>query len=570
MVYQTERTNRATRGYCSANGLLISIPLIFLVSLLGLSMPVPTNPTRTVPEKYSIKRAAMQNRRSQKQSTLLSGGNNNDKSSLKTSPYETDTLHVTEDESLTKSDRHHYPADINDLVISFKCIGDNLTNDSLLGDELTKSRWEKVTVQYIEDFWNNHLVEGISFVKKVNLSHITIEEVTVETTNGEDGGSDSYLTVDDRVAPVKNHLRKMKFAERSLVTIQFSCHGLSYDLIDFAYKKFGIAVSDMDILQDPFSGEDSRQFYLDSLTLSKTPDMSRTQNYFFMSITEVSQLTKFQPGNEVHQNSSSDDEYVGEVMFYVVTGVLYIIIAVLAMHLILKYSCKNDKQTNRPNARVSNDTSGVVVPSNLNKSLQQIKSDPNMGSRIDVYAPPGNLGIVIEFAQDDGYPEDSEQSPPMVHSVRDDSPLAKRLQHGDVILAVDDEIVTGHGIYTILAAKKKQSRKFTIWRAKEGSVVTSTHSRRSSKSKGSFKKRKSSRKISPFENESPTALPTTISALTRSVDDILSRLEDGNVGSIMVENDNLTANEAKVMNDGPDVISNDSPQIGLLTRTNTI
>eukprot|EP00567_Pseudictyota_dubia_P004598 CAMPEP_0197442986 /NCGR_PEP_ID=MMETSP1175-20131217/8864_1 /TAXON_ID=1003142 /ORGANISM="Triceratium dubium, Strain CCMP147" /LENGTH=118 /DNA_ID=CAMNT_0042973561 /DNA_START=52 /DNA_END=408 /DNA_ORIENTATION=+ len=52
---------------------------------------------------------------------------------------------------------------------------------------------------------------------------------------------------------------------------------------------------------------------------------------------------------------------------------------------------------------------------------------------INVYAPPGRLGVVID-TPDDG--------PPVVHAIRDSSAIADQLRVGDKLLSVDDEDVT--------------------------------------------------------------------------------------------------------------------------------
>ena len=66
---------------------------------------------------------------------------------------------------------------------------------------------------------------------------------------------------------------------------------------------------------------------------------------------------------------------------------------------------------------------------------------------IDIYAPPGKLGVVID-TPDDGAP--------VVHAVKDSSVIADKLQVGDKLVAVDDEDVRS---MTAIKVSKLISRK---------------------------------------------------------------------------------------------------------------
>lgn len=66
---------------------------------------------------------------------------------------------------------------------------------------------------------------------------------------------------------------------------------------------------------------------------------------------------------------------------------------------------------------------------------------------IDVYAPPGKLGVVID-TPDDGAP--------VVHAIKDSSVIADKLQVGDKLVAVDDEDVR---MMTAIKVSKLISRK---------------------------------------------------------------------------------------------------------------
>lgn len=78
---------------------------------------------------------------------------------------------------------------------------------------------------------------------------------------------------------------------------------------------------------------------------------------------------------------------------------------------------------------------------------------------IDIYAPAGKLGVVID-TPDDGAP--------VVHAVKDTSPIANKVQVGDKLVAVDDEDVramTAIKVSKLISRKSNNaSRKLTIIR----------------------------------------------------------------------------------------------------------
>jgi hypothetical protein len=78
---------------------------------------------------------------------------------------------------------------------------------------------------------------------------------------------------------------------------------------------------------------------------------------------------------------------------------------------------------------------------------------------IDVYAPAGKLGVVID-TPDDGAP--------VVHAVKDTSPICDKVQVGDKLVAVDDEDVramTAIKVSKLISRKSNESsRKLTIIR----------------------------------------------------------------------------------------------------------
>ncbi len=78
---------------------------------------------------------------------------------------------------------------------------------------------------------------------------------------------------------------------------------------------------------------------------------------------------------------------------------------------------------------------------------------------VDVYAPAGKLGVVIDTPNDDA---------PVVHAVKDTSPIADQVRVGDKLVAVDDEDVramTAIKVSKLISKKSTQeSRKLTIIR----------------------------------------------------------------------------------------------------------
>jgi len=78
---------------------------------------------------------------------------------------------------------------------------------------------------------------------------------------------------------------------------------------------------------------------------------------------------------------------------------------------------------------------------------------------IDIFAPSGKLGVVIDTPNDDA---------PVVHAVKDSSPIANQVRVGDKLVAVDDEDVramTAIKVSKLISKKSTQeSRKLTIIR----------------------------------------------------------------------------------------------------------
>ena len=102
-------------------------------------------------------------------------------------------------------------------------------------------------------------------------------------------------------------------------------------------------------------------------------------------------------------------------------------------------------------------TSGNTIFSDdqtFDQAYQDVKEE-----LLDVYAPAGKLGVVID-TPDDGAP--------CVHAVKDTSPIADKVQVGDKLVAVDDEDVramTAIKVSKLISRKSNNaSRKLTIIR----------------------------------------------------------------------------------------------------------
>ena len=76
-----------------------------------------------------------------------------------------------------------------------------------------------------------------------------------------------------------------------------------------------------------------------------------------------------------------------------------------------------------------------------------------------MYAPAGKLGVVIDTPNDGA---------PIVHAVKDSSPIADKIQVGDKLVAVDDQDVrtmTAIQVSKLISKKSvNASRKMTVIR----------------------------------------------------------------------------------------------------------
>ena len=92
-------------------------------------------------------------------------------------------------------------------------------------------------------------------------------------------------------------------------------------------------------------------------------------------------------------------------------------------------------------------------------SAQELSTDDTLFTG-ECFAPPGKLGIAI----------DTLNNQPVVHRVRDESPLSGVLRRLDVIIAVDDEdtsSMSAADVTTLMAKKMDHRRKITYLRGKK-------------------------------------------------------------------------------------------------------
>lgn len=105
---------------------------------------------------------------------------------------------------------------------------------------------------------------------------------------------------------------------------------------------------------------------------------------------------------------------------------------------------------------------GAVGSFSDDASFDAHYQDPNASVKevaLEVWAPPGKLGVVIDTPNDGA---------PVVHAIKDSSPIADKLQVGDKLIAVDDENVetmTAIKVSKLISRKSANStRKLSIVR----------------------------------------------------------------------------------------------------------
>ena len=102
------------------------------------------------------------------------------------------------------------------------------------------------------------------------------------------------------------------------------------------------------------------------------------------------------------------------------------------------------------------DNSTASLSSSTNSSQLSTDGSLYMG---ECFAPPGKLGIAL----------DTINGQPVVHRVREESPLAGVLRRLDVIIGIDDEdtsTMSAADVTMLMAKKMDQRRKITYMRGK--------------------------------------------------------------------------------------------------------
>lgn len=91
-------------------------------------------------------------------------------------------------------------------------------------------------------------------------------------------------------------------------------------------------------------------------------------------------------------------------------------------------------------------------------------STPHQEEMLEIYAPSGRLGLVIDTP--------SSEDTPVVHAIKDTCPIRDQIYVGDKLVAVDDEDVrnfTAMEVSRLIGNKSGQDRrKLTIIRASGG------------------------------------------------------------------------------------------------------
>ena len=101
----------------------------------------------------------------------------------------------------------------------------------------------------------------------------------------------------------------------------------------------------------------------------------------------------------------------------------------------------------------------------LAKNAGKRSSSSHREQIMDIYAPGGKLGVVIDTPNDGA---------PVVHNIKETCPIKDQLRVGDALLAVDDEDVrsmTAIKVSKLISQKSNNSkRKFTILRLADDSA----------------------------------------------------------------------------------------------------
>ena len=95
------------------------------------------------------------------------------------------------------------------------------------------------------------------------------------------------------------------------------------------------------------------------------------------------------------------------------------------------------------------------VVDQMTKTVASFIDEQPKRVRREIFAPAGKLGIIV----------DTSSEGPIVHSIKNDSPLVGKVFTGDYIIAVDDEDVSdwsAHYVTKLVARKSGSVRKLTL------------------------------------------------------------------------------------------------------------
>eukprot|EP00984_Skeletonema_dohrnii_P014675 scaffold6198_cov90-Skeletonema_dohrnii-CCMP3373.AAC.1 len=101
------------------------------------------------------------------------------------------------------------------------------------------------------------------------------------------------------------------------------------------------------------------------------------------------------------------------------------------------------------------DDVGSDVVDEISRAVASFIDKPSKRVRREVFAPAGKLGLIV----------DTSNEGPIVHSIKDDSPLIGQVFAGDYIVAVDDEDTSdwsAHNVTKLVAQKSGRVRKLTL------------------------------------------------------------------------------------------------------------
>jgi hypothetical protein len=104
------------------------------------------------------------------------------------------------------------------------------------------------------------------------------------------------------------------------------------------------------------------------------------------------------------------------------------------------------------------------------KQLPVLRETPTLhdpGECFDIAAPPGKLGVILE--------EDSDDGVPVVHSIKEESPLVGRVLRGDRLCSIDGVDCTGktpHEVAKLLKYKETEPTRILTFSRPTSTTAT--------------------------------------------------------------------------------------------------